>query len=95
MQELRKKLRGVGSINSTLREWSQGIVGRKTFQEVTEEFAAIVDYLAKNLPPSGNGTAPAAAQRPRSLIDQAGANDKQVVDEAAAARGRTTGPGSW
>jgi tetratricopeptide (TPR) repeat protein len=42
LQELRKKLRGVGSINSTLREWSQGIVGRKTFQEVTEEFAAIV-----------------------------------------------------
>jgi tetratricopeptide (TPR) repeat protein len=42
LQELRKKLRGVGSINSTLREWSQGIVGHKTFQEVSEEFAAIV-----------------------------------------------------
>lgn len=42
LQELRKKLRGVGSINSTLREWSQGIVGQKTFQEVSEEFAAIV-----------------------------------------------------
>jgi tetratricopeptide (TPR) repeat protein len=42
LQELRKKLRGVGSINATLREWSQGIVGNKTFQEVTEEFAAIV-----------------------------------------------------
>jgi len=42
LQELRKKLRGVGSINVTLREWSQGIVGKKTFQEVTEEFAAIV-----------------------------------------------------
>jgi len=42
LQELRKKLRGVGSVNATLREWSQGIVGRKTFQQVTEEFAAIV-----------------------------------------------------
>jgi tetratricopeptide (TPR) repeat protein len=42
LQELRKKLRGAGSVNATLREWSQGIVGRKTFQEVTEEFAAIV-----------------------------------------------------
>jgi mono/diheme cytochrome c family protein len=60
-----------------------------------EDFAAIVDYLTKNLPPSGNpppsgsGTAPAVAKRPRNLIDQAGANDKQVVDETAAARGRT------
>ena len=42
LQELRRKLRGVGSINATLREWSQGIVGKKTFQDVTEEFAAIV-----------------------------------------------------
>jgi mono/diheme cytochrome c family protein len=58
-----------------------------------EDFAAIVDYLAKNLPPSSSAsaTAPGAAKkpRPRSLIDQAGANDKQVVDEDAAARGRT------
>lgn len=54
-----------------------------------EEFAAIVDYLAKNLPPSGNATAPTAAKRPRSLIDQAGANDKHVVDESAALRGKT------
>lgn len=54
-----------------------------------EEFAAIVDYLARNLPPSANGAAPTVAKRPRSLIDQAGANDKQIVDENAAARGRT------
>ena len=58
-----------------------------------EDFAAIVDYLAKNLPPSSSAsaTAPGAAKKPRrrSLIDEAGANDKQVVDEDAAARGRT------
>jgi tetratricopeptide (TPR) repeat protein len=42
LQELRRKLRGVGSINATLREWSQGVIGNKTFQEVTEEFAEIV-----------------------------------------------------
>lgn len=55
-----------------------------------EDFAAIVDYLAKNLPPSGMvAAAQGTAKRPRSLIDQAGANDKQVVDEDAAARGRT------
>jgi tetratricopeptide (TPR) repeat protein len=42
LQELKRKLRGAGNINSTLREWSQGIVGSKSFQRVSEEFAAIV-----------------------------------------------------
>jgi mono/diheme cytochrome c family protein len=59
-----------------------------------EEFAQIVDYLATNLPPITPGTAPAntpsvKVQRPKNLIDQAGANDKQVVDEEAALRGKT------
>ena len=57
-----------------------------------EEFAEVVDYLAKNLPPSkeaGTPTAKTKTPRPRNLIDQAGANDKQVVDEEAAARGNT------
>jgi len=42
LQELKRKLRGAGDINATLREWSQGIVGNKSFQQVSEEFAAIV-----------------------------------------------------
>jgi tetratricopeptide (TPR) repeat protein len=42
LQELKRKLRGAGDINSTLREWSQGLVGNKSFQQVSEEFAAIV-----------------------------------------------------
>jgi tetratricopeptide (TPR) repeat protein len=42
LQELKRKLRGAGNINSTLREWSQGVVGGKSFQQVSEEFAAIV-----------------------------------------------------
>jgi tetratricopeptide (TPR) repeat protein len=42
LQELKRKLRGAGNINSTLREWSQGIIGSKSFQRVSEEFAAIV-----------------------------------------------------
>lgn len=42
LQDLRRKLRGAGNINSTLREWSQGIVSGKSFQTVSEEFAAIV-----------------------------------------------------
>jgi tetratricopeptide (TPR) repeat protein len=42
LQELKRRLRGAGNINPTLREWSQGIVGPKSFQQVSEEFAAIV-----------------------------------------------------
>ena len=42
LQDLKRKLRGAGNINSTLREWSQGIVGNKSFQQVSEEFAGIV-----------------------------------------------------
>jgi mono/diheme cytochrome c family protein len=58
-----------------------------------EEFSKVVDYLATNLP-AKEGAEPAAKtsagkpSRPRNLIDQAGANDKQVVDEDAAARGK-------
>jgi mono/diheme cytochrome c family protein len=58
-----------------------------------EDFAQIVDYLTQNLPPGGGGPATAAnskAKKPKTLIDQAGANDKQVVDDEAAARGKTT-----
>lgn len=57
-----------------------------------EEFAQVVDYLAQNLPPAREGAAPVAkakVTRPQSLIDQAGANDKQVVDEEAATRGKS------
>ena len=42
LQDLKRKIRGAGNVNSTLREWSQGIVGNKSFQQVSEEFAAIV-----------------------------------------------------
>jgi cytochrome c oxidase cbb3-type subunit 3 len=61
-----------------------------------EEFAQVVDYLTQNCPPAREG-ATAVAKRPASkgkparspsLIDQAGANDKHVVDEDAAARGK-------
>ncbi len=70
-----------------------------------EEFAQVVDYLTKNLPPEKPGpvttgpgmtsttsAAPSAVPTPKrrpSLIDQAGASDKHVVDEEAANRGRT------
>jgi hypothetical protein len=42
LQALRGTLLKAGAIDSTLRQWSQGIVGNKTFQQITEEFAGIV-----------------------------------------------------
>lgn len=60
-----------------------------------EEFATILDYLAKNLPP---GTKPAAAAAASStkkrgggggLLAQAGAADKHITDEEAAGRGKS------
>ena len=36
-----RALRG-GSVNPTLRAWSQGSVGDKTFQQITEEFAELI-----------------------------------------------------
>src|SRR5690348_15965907 len=55
------------------------------------EFAQIVDYLATNLPANRKGDAGAVKRkRGGSLIDQAGAADKQIVDDEAAARGKQT-----
>ena len=42
LQVLRRKLLKAGSTDSVLRQWSQGIVGDKTFQQISEEFAGIV-----------------------------------------------------
>ena len=57
------------------------------------EFAEIVDYLSKNLPPQTAGSASVAPTRKRpsggGLLDQAGPSDKQVVDEEAANRGKS------
>jgi mono/diheme cytochrome c family protein len=56
-----------------------------------EEFAQVVDYLADNLPPGKEAAAPTGkvkTVRQKTLIDQAGPNDKQIVDDDAAARGQ-------
>jgi len=42
LRALRGKLMGASRIDAVLRQWSQGVVGDKTFQQITEEFAAIV-----------------------------------------------------
>jgi mono/diheme cytochrome c family protein len=60
-----------------------------------DEFDQIVAYLATTFPVGGEATVvtgitkPIKAPRKPSLIDQAGSDDKQVVDEDAAGRGRT------
>jgi tetratricopeptide (TPR) repeat protein len=39
---LKSRITQASGINDTLRGWSEGVVGDKTFQQVTEEFAEIV-----------------------------------------------------
>jgi tetratricopeptide (TPR) repeat protein len=41
-QTLTRKVARSGSVDSRLREWSQGLAGGKTFQQMTEEFADLV-----------------------------------------------------
>jgi tetratricopeptide (TPR) repeat protein len=42
LQTLKSRVLRGGSVNPTLRAWSQGSVGDKTFQEITEEFAELI-----------------------------------------------------
>lgn len=42
MAMLKSRLLRVSTIDDTLRAWSEGMLGNKTFQQVTEEFAEIV-----------------------------------------------------
>lgn len=40
--DLKARIVGRGPVDAVLREWSQGLVGDKTFQQITEEFAHII-----------------------------------------------------
>ncbi len=42
IRTLKAKILRAGSVNPTLRAWSQGSVGDKTFQQITEEFAELI-----------------------------------------------------
>ena len=42
LTSLKARVVRASGINDTLRSWSEGIVGNKTFQQITEEFAEIV-----------------------------------------------------
>jgi tetratricopeptide (TPR) repeat protein len=39
---LRSKVVQAGRVHPVLQEWSEGLVGEKTFQEITEEFAGVI-----------------------------------------------------
>jgi len=42
LRTLNTRVLRAGSVNPTLRAWSQGSVGEKTFQQITEEFAELI-----------------------------------------------------
>lgn len=42
LQTLNNRVLRAGNVNPTLRAWSQGSVGDKTFQQITEEFAELI-----------------------------------------------------
>lgn len=42
LQDLKASILRRGPIDTVLREWSQGLVGDKTFQQITEDFAHII-----------------------------------------------------
>jgi tetratricopeptide (TPR) repeat protein len=42
LQTLNTRVLRAGSVNPTLRAWSQGSVGDKSFQQITEEFAQLI-----------------------------------------------------
>jgi hypothetical protein len=42
LTSLKSKIMQASGINDTLRSWSEGMVGDKTFQQISEEFAEIV-----------------------------------------------------
>jgi tetratricopeptide (TPR) repeat protein len=42
LQTLKRRLAAVGTIEPVLRDWSKGIVGNKTFQQITRDFEAFI-----------------------------------------------------
>ncbi|HLW82591.1 MAG TPA: tetratricopeptide repeat protein [Candidatus Acidoferrales bacterium] len=42
LQDIKRKLVGSGKIDSALRQWSKGVVGEKSFQQISEDFAGIL-----------------------------------------------------
>ncbi len=75
----------------TREEWSEvvgGMISRGA-KGTADEFAQIVDYLAHNFPPkTAPGASPASPRRGGGGGFSMGPDDKQIVDPAAADRGK-------
>ena len=74
----------------TREGWGQVIASMITrgAKGTPADFETVTDYLAKNLPPGSSGGGSNAPRRRSSF--PAGPRDRQIVDPAAAARGKTT-----
>lgn len=79
----------------TRQQWGttvSNMIGRGA-KVTDDEFDQIVGYLATTFPLNGEASAGTATTKQAEILrkpsNQAGSNDKQVIDEDAAARGRT------
>jgi hypothetical protein len=68
LQTLKAKVLRGGSVNPTLRAWSQGSVGDKTFQQITEEFAALI--IPKVWEREGRKISRVAAKKLRRILSR-------------------------
>jgi cytochrome c oxidase cbb3-type subunit III len=80
----------------TRQQWAEVIASMvsRGAKATDQEFATVLDYLAKNLPPDrpsgpGMGPMPPGAPTPMRRPPSAGPADVQVVDTVAADRGKT------
>ena len=74
----------------TREEWSgvvSGMISRGA-KGTQPEFAEVIDYLAKNLPPKQPAGSPASSRRGGGGGFAMGPDEKQIVDTAAADRGK-------
>ena len=74
----------------TREEWSEVVSSMisRGAKGTQTEFSQVVDYLSRNLPPKAAGATP-AAQRKGGGGFSMGPDNKQIVDPAAATRGKT------
>ncbi len=87
LQQLRSRVLKKGPIDTVLQEWSQGLVGAKTFQQITEEFAGII--IPKVWEREGRKVSRVAAKlsvspkKVRRVLQAAGLLHKGGADEVA------------
>ncbi len=86
LQLLKSRISRSGNIDATLRAWSQGSVGDKTFQQITEEFAEMI--IPKVWEREGRKVSRVATRlsispkKVRRILKQAGLLDGDAAGEA-------------